>query len=235
MTGLCRWSCALAPLLMLLLATNGLAQDPETKPKPKAKTEAPKMEQEPVKEKKEQEVKNKAPAFSLPDLDGKKHALADYKGKWVVLEWINHGCPFVKKHYKTGNMQALQKKYAKKGVIWLSVCSSAPGKQGYFKAEQWKKIQDKKGAMAKAVLLDPDGKVGRLYKARTTPQMVIINPKGGIVYDGAIDSKPYAKSLEQTKSADNYVAKVLDAVMAGKEAPVAKTKPYGCSVKYASP
>jgi len=172
-----------------------------------------------------------APAFSLPDNTGKTHALADYRGKWVVLEWVNHGCPFVKKHYGPGNMQGLQKRYAEKGVIWLSICSSAPGKQGHQDAAGWTETLKSIGAAPTAMLLDVDGKVGRLYDAKTTPQMVVIDPQGAIVYGGAIDDRPTANSAD-IAGARNYVVEVLDAVLSGKPAPVTESKPYGCSVKY---
>ena len=151
----------------------------------------------------------------------------------MVLEWVNHGCPFVIKHYDCGNMQAVQKKYTDKGVVWLSICSSAPGKQGHMSNEEWVKENKAKKGAATAVLIDEDGAVGHMYKARTTPHMFIIDPKGNITYEGAIDDNPRGRKPAQVKAAKNYVAMVLDAVMAGKPAPVTKTKAYGCSVKYA--
>ena len=172
-----------------------------------------------------------APAFTLPDLDDKKHSLKDFRGKIVVLEWINHGCPFVKKHYRSSNMQKLQREYRKKGIVWLSICSSAPGKQGHMSAEQWKKVNKRLKSEPDAVLLDPKGTVGRLYGAKTTPQMCIIDKKGIRVYDGAIDDKR-SVDPEDVKTSKNYVRQVLDAVLAGKKSPVRRTTPYGCSVKY---
>ncbi|MCB9640450.1 MAG: thioredoxin family protein [Myxococcales bacterium] len=178
-------------------------------------------------------VDKPAPGFSLPDTHGKKHDLSQYKGKVVVLEWLNHGCPFVKKHYNSGNMQALQKKYRDKGVVWLSIVSSAPGKQGYYSPEEANKINASKKGHANAILLDPEGKVGQLYSARTTPHMYIIDAKGTLVYMGAIDSIR-STNPEDTKKAKNFVSAALDAVLAGKAVDVKKTRPYGCSVKYKS-
>ena len=178
--------------------------------------------------------KEMAPAFALKDLDGKEHKLEDFKGKFVVLEWCNHGCPFVKKHYKEGHMQKLQEQYTKKGVIWLTICSSAVSKQGWMTNEDWKKKNEAIGAKPTAVLIDVDGKVGKLYGAKTTPQICIIDKDGVRVYDGAIDDKRSTKT-EDIKTSKNYVTTVLDAVMAGKPSPIRRTKPYGCSVKYAGP
>ena len=213
------WSLVLAAALCL--TTGALAEE-----KPKAdpeKSKAPKVKAKP---------KPKAKDFTLPDFNGKKHSLSGYKGKWVVLEWINHGCPFVAKHYKARTFQKMQKKYGEKGVIWLSICSSAAGKQGYFTATEWRDVNKKKGGLATAVLLDPKGTVGTLYGATRTPEMFVINPKGEIVYHGAIDDNERARRPEEIAKAKNYVDLVLAAVLAGKEAPVTKSKPYGCSVKY---
>jgi glutathione peroxidase-family protein len=168
-----------------------------------------------------------APAFELKDTNDKTHKLADHRGKWVVLEWINHGCPFVKKHYKKGHMQALQAKYtATEKVVWLSICSSAEGKQGHMSNEDWNRTIEANKSKATAVLIDADGKVGKLYDAKVTPTMVVINPKGEIVYEGAIDSIRSADS-EDCEIADNYVAQVLDAGLEGKESPVESNKAYG--------
>jgi peroxiredoxin len=172
-----------------------------------------------------------APAFTLPDFDGKKHSLKDYTGKLVVLEWTNHGCPFVKKHYDSGNMQKLQTEYRKKDVIWLTICSSAKGKQGFMTAKDWKATNKRLKSDPTAVLLDPKGTVGRLYEASRTPQICIIDKKGIRVYEGAIDDKRSANTAD-VKTSKNYVRTVLDAVLAGKKSPVRKTTPYGCSVKY---
>lgn len=172
-----------------------------------------------------------APDFTLTDTSGTSHNLSDFKGKWVVLEWVNHGCPFVVKHYKSGNMQGLQKKYTDKGVVWLSICSSAPGTQGHMSPGDAAEARNKVGANSTAYLLDEDGTVGKTYGAKTTPQMVVINPEGTIVYHGAIDSIK-STNVDDIKKADNYVADALDAGMAGKPIAVAQSQPYGCSVKY---
>lgn len=177
------------------------------------------------------EVGEPAPDFTLVDSHGEKHTLSDYRGKFVVLEWINLDCPFVKKHYKSENMQALQRKYTEKGAAWLVVNSSAEGKQGHCTPEIANKLMKKKDMAVTAFLLDHDGKVGKLYGAKTTPHMYVINPEGVLVYNGAIDDKPTTK-LEDVKDAKNYVAMALDAAMNGKDVPVAATQPYGCSVKY---
>ena len=174
-----------------------------------------------------------APEFSLPDTYGAEHALADYRGEWVVLEWLNYGCPYVKKHYNSQNMQNLQAEYGDRGVKWLAIVSSAPGKQGYYEPDAMNEMSEKKGQKALAVLLDPTGRVGRLYNAQTTPQMVIIDPEGTLLYNGAIDDKPSSRpaSLE---GAHNYLAAALDEALAGQPVSVPTTKPYGCSVKYPS-
>src|ERR1700726_2327828 len=179
------------------------------------------------------EVGKAAPKFSLSDTSGKTRRLADFKGKYVVLEWYQPDCPFVRKHYKSGNMQALQKEYSAKGVAWLSIDSSAPGEEGNYPAEKLNEIAAQDGSARTALLLDPAGDVGRLYGAKTTPDMYIINPKGILVYQGAIDNKR-STDLADVKTATNYVKGALDAVMAGKPVPTTATQPYGCSVKYAS-
>jgi peroxiredoxin len=175
---------------------------------------------------------NPAPAFTLAGSDGKQYSLDDFKGKWVVLEWINHGCPFVKKFYDAGKMQELQQQYTEQGVVWLSICSSAEGKQGYYTAEQWQQVNEEKGAHATAVLLDVDGAVGKAYGARTTPHMFVINPQGELVYQGGIDDQPSADAATLTQ-ATNYVVGALDAGLAGNAVPVDSARPYGCGVKYA--
>lgn len=172
-----------------------------------------------------------APGFSLPDLNGKTHQLSDYTGKVVVLEWINYDCPFVKKFYSKDAMQAWQRKYAEKDVVWLSICSSAPGKQGHYALDVWpQKVEDRNAAPA-AVLLDTDGTVGRLYQAKTTPHMFVINADGILEYMGAIDDQPSAKA-DPVEGARNYVVEALTAVLAGSSPDVTETAPYGCSVKY---
>lgn len=172
-----------------------------------------------------------APAFSATDSRGQTESLAQYRGKYVVLEWHNQGCPYTRKHYVSGNMQSLQKEWTAKGVVWFTVISSAPGEQGYVTASQENDYLLKMHAVPTAVLMDSDGKIGRLYNAKTTPQMIVIDPQGKLIYDGAIDDRP-TPDPDDVKSADNYVSDALMAAMAGK--PIAKpfTRPYGCSVKY---
>jgi peroxiredoxin len=167
----------------------------------------------------EAEVGKAAPNFSLPDTNGKTHTLADFKGKYVVLEWYQPDCPFVR--------------YTARGVTWLSIDSSAPGEEGNYPSEKLNEIAKHDGAVRTALLLDTSGNVGRLYGAKTTPDMYIIDPKGILVYKGAIDNKR-STNLDDVKTATNYVQGALDAVMAGKTAPTTATQPYGCSVKYAS-
>lgn len=178
-------------------------------------------------------VDQAAPAFTLPDTFGKNHDLSQYKGKIVVLEWLNHGCPFVKRHYDSGHIQAIQKAYRDKGMIWLSIVSSAPGKQGYYPAKQANEINSAKKGQANAILLDPEGKVGQLYNAKTTPHMYVVDAKGILVYMGALDSIR-STNPEDNKKAQNYVTAAVDAVLAGKPVQTKLTRPYGCSVKYKS-
>lgn len=173
-----------------------------------------------------------APDFSATDSYGHQHGLAQYKGKYVVLEWHNQGCPFTRKHYDSGNMQKLQKYWTSKGVVWFTVISSAPGAQGYVTAAQENDYVARIGASPTAVLLDPSGELGHLYEARTTPHMFVINPQGQLIYDGAIDDKPTSDASD-IAGAVNYVSAALDESMAGKPVAVAASRPYGCSVKYA--
>lgn len=173
-----------------------------------------------------------APLFTLPGADGKTHSLADYQGKYIVLEWFNPGCPFVKKHYESGNMQSLQKEFTAKGVAWLTIDSSAPGAQGHLTAEEAKKQMAQWKMGSTAFLLDPDGKVGHAYHATNTPHMYIANLEGELIYEGAIDSKASANPAD-IKSSTNYVKAALEEAMAGKPVSKAQTKAYGCSVKYA--
>ncbi len=177
------------------------------------------------------EIGQKAPDFTLKGADGKEYSLSDFKGKYVVLEWINFDCPFVKNQYGTDNMQTLQSQYTKKGVVWLSICSSAPGKQGNFSGEELDKRIASAKSMATAYLIDADGKVGRMYGAKTTPDMYIINPKGTLIYTGGIDDTPSTKPSE-LEGAHNYVSAALDAAMSGNAVPNPVTASYGCSVKY---
>jgi len=172
-----------------------------------------------------------APDFTLKDSKGNSQKLSSFSGKFVVLEWMNPECPFVKKHYSTGNMQSLQKEYTAKGIVWLSIISSAPGKQGYCTGPQAEANTKDQKAFPTAVLLDPSGEVGQLYGAKTTPHMFVINPEGKLIYMGAIDSIRSANSSDCAK-ADNYVRQTLDAALAGKPVPNPETKSYGCSVKY---
>ena len=172
-----------------------------------------------------------APAFTATDSNGKTESLSQAKGKYVVLEWHNQGCPYTKKHYTSGNMQLLQKEWTAKGVEWFTVISSAPGQQGYMTPEAENAYVKKVGAVPTAVLLDKDGKVGHLYDAKTTPQMVVIDPSGKVIYDGAIDDRP-TPSPEDVKGAKNYVSEALTASLSGKPVATPYTRPYGCSVKY---
>jgi peroxiredoxin len=178
-------------------------------------------------------VGEKAPDFSVTDSNGKAHKLSDFKGKWVVLEWHNQGCPYVKKHYGSGNMQKLQKEWTAKGVVWLSVISSAQGQQGYVTAAQANAYVAEQKAAATAVLLDPMGTMGQAYGAKTTPHMFVISPEGTLVYNGAIDDRP-TTDLNDVPTANNFVSAALNQAMAGKAVTTATTKPYGCGVKYAT-
>lgn len=172
-----------------------------------------------------------APDFTLSDAAGKSHSLSLYKGKYVVLEWINFDCPFVRKHYNSGNIPRLQKEMMEKGVVWIGICSSASGKQGYFEGKELTERLKSEGFSANAYLIDSDGNVGRMYGAKTTPHMYVINPEGSLVYAGAIDDKPTTK-LDDVKGATNYIVAALQAAMAGKEIATKSTVSYGCSVKY---
>jgi peroxiredoxin len=172
-----------------------------------------------------------APAFIATDSRGQIETLSQYHGKYVVLEWHNQGCPFTKKHYVSGNMQALQKEWTGKGVVWFTVISSAPGQQGYMTPSQENAYLAEVHASPTAVLLDPDGKLGHLYSAKTTPQMVVIDPTGKVIYDGAIDDRP-TPDPEDVRGAHNYVTDALTEAMAGKPVANPFTRPYGCSVKY---
>lgn len=174
----------------------------------------------------------KAPEFTLTDTNGETHSLSDFAGKVVVLEWTNYGCPFVKKHYNSGNMQQLQATATDKDVVWLSICSSAPGKQGNMSLEDWREAAGEKGVKSTAILIDETGSVGRSYGAIATPHMFVIDESGVLVYDGAIDSIPSA-SISDISKAENYVMAAIDATLAGKPVEKSKSKPYGCGIKYA--
>ena len=172
-----------------------------------------------------------APDFTATDSQGHTQALDQYRGKYVVLEWHNQGCPFTRKHYESGNMQNLQREWTAKGVVWFTVISSPPGAQGYVTPAQENDYLAKMHAAPSAALLDPDGKLGRLYSARTTPDMFIIDPQGKLIYSGAIDNRP-TPDAEDIKGADNFVSDALSAAMAGKPVANPYTRAYGCSVKY---
>jgi peroxiredoxin len=173
-----------------------------------------------------------APNFTATDSYGHQHNLAQYKGKFVVLEWHNRECPYTKKHYDSGNMQKLQKLWTGKGVVWFTVISSAPGQQGYVTAADENDYVKRMGAAPTAVLLDPSGDLGHLYGAKTTPHMFVINPQGQLIYDGAFDNKPTTEQSD-IAGATNYVTAALEEAMAGKPVAVKASQPYGCSVKYA--
>lgn len=173
--------------------------------------------------------------MTVTDSNGTTHNLSDYAGKTVVLEWTNHGCPYVKKHYNTaynnGNMQTLQKEAADDGVVWLSVISSAPGKQGYVTGDQANNLTAARSAAPTAVVLDPSGDMGRMFSAKTTPHMYVINGDQTLVYQGAIDDNR-SSSPKTIAGATNYVSAALASVKAGEDVSTGETAPYGCSVKY---
>jgi len=173
-----------------------------------------------------------APDFKGTDANGNTQTLSRYRGRFVVLEWANQGCPFDRKHYLSGSMEALQKEWTAKGVIWLSVISSAPGEQGYVTPAEERAYLQRMHAAPTAAILDPTGKIGRLYAAKTTPHMFVIDPAGKLIYQGAIDDKPTSDQAD-LKTAHNYVTAALEEAMAGKPVETAVTRPYGCSVKYA--
>lgn len=177
------------------------------------------------------EIKAPAPGFELMGADGKTHNLSDYRGQPVVLEWTNHECPFVQKHYETGNMQATQEEARNQGAAWLTIISSAPGKQGHVSAEKANELTAERKANPTVVLFDETGMVGRLYGARTTPHMFVIDDKGILRYMGAIDDKPTTRHSD-VEGATNYVLTALRDVTAGQDPAVEVTAPYGCAVKY---
>lgn len=178
------------------------------------------------------EINKPAPAFVGVGADGKPLRLESYKGKTVVLEWTNHDCPFVKKHYESGNIPSLQKDAADKGVVWLQVISSAKGKQGYVDGATAQKLNGERKAAPAGTVLDPEGTIGKLYGAQTTPHIFIVNTDGQLVYKGGIDSIATNK-VEDLPKAEAYVVNALNAIRAGKPIEKASTKPYGCAVKYA--
>jgi hypothetical protein len=173
-----------------------------------------------------------APNFRGTDSNGIQHTLSEYRGKFVVLEWANQGCPYDRKHYLSGSMASQQRDWTAKGVIWLSVISSAPGEQGYVTPSEENAYLKTMRAAPTAALLDPTGAIGRLYEAKTTPHIFVIDPTGKLIYQGAIDDKP-TPDQEDLKGARNYLNETLTAAMSGKPVAVASTRPYGCSVKYA--
>jgi hypothetical protein len=174
---------------------------------------------------------NAAPDFSLSDLQGHPHSLTDYKGKYVVIEWNNPECPFVRAQYDSGNIPKLQQEARAKGVVWLTINSASAGRQGDMPPQQIEKFLSDEHADPTAYLRDPDGAVGHLYGAKTTPDMYVISPDGKLVYDGAIDNHPTTDPGE-VASSSNYVRAALDESMTGKPVAVATSRPYGCSVKY---
>jgi peroxiredoxin len=176
-------------------------------------------------------VGDRAPDFTAADTIGQSHKLSEYAGKFVVLEWHNRSCPYTAKHYDSGNMQRLQKEWTARGVVWLTVISSAPGKQGYITAANENEFLKQANAAPTAVLLDPTGALGHLYDAKTTPQMYIINPQGTLIYNGAIDDRATTDRAD-VNDAKNYVSLALTEALAGKPVSEASTRPYGCSVKY---
>ena len=176
-------------------------------------------------------VGDPAPGFSAVDSHGKTRKLSDYKGRFVVLEWHNRDCPYARKHYDSGNMQRLQKKWTDKGVAWLTVISSGPGTQGFVTPSQEDQYLEKMHASPTAVLMDPAGTLGRLYDAKTTPQMFVIDPQGTLIYQGAVDDRS-STNQKDLDGANNYVDAALSEAMANKPVTEPVTRPYGCSVKY---
>lgn len=229
------WRAGLFALLCAGVACAAIARASAEDPKPApAPTEKP--ADKPAEKPPEPAAPEKAPEFTLKDLDGKDVKLSDFAGKWVVLEWTNYDCPFVKKHYLVkpaaegkdvvaGNMAVLQKTYTAKGVIWLSICSSAPGKEGHKSVDGWKAAAKERMAAPTAILRDEDGTVGRLYDAKKTPTAFVVDPKGMIAYRGAVDDAPSPQADPAT--AKNYVAAFLDAVLAGKKPETTETSAYG--------
>lgn len=179
------------------------------------------------------EIGQKAPDFSAVDVTGKTHRLSDYQGRHVVLEWVNPGCPFVQKHYNSGNMPATQKEALAKGVVWLAISTTEPGHADWLppaRLDGWMKTR---GSATTATLMDEDGVIGKAYGARTTPHLYIVNPLGQLVYAGGIDSIPSAK-MDDIKTATNYVRQTVGELLAGKPVSQASTRAYGCSIKYKS-
>lgn len=178
-------------------------------------------------------VGSPAPAFTGTDTHGQTHSLSDYRGKFVVLEWTNRDCPYTKKQYDNGNMQALEKKWTAKGVVWLTILSSAEGEQGYMTAADENAWIARVHAAPTAAILDSSGTIGHEYEAKTTPHMFIIDPSGKLIYEGAIDDHP-TTDVSDVPSSKNYVSAALTQAMSGQPVAVTYTRPYGCSVKYAN-
>jgi peroxiredoxin len=178
-------------------------------------------------------VGSPAPAFTGTDTNGQTHSLSDYHGKFVVLEWTNKDCPYTEKQYNSGNMQSLQKQWTAKGVVWLTILSSAPGHQGYMTASEENGWISKVHADPTAAILDPTGAIGHAYEAKTTPHMFVIDPSGNLIYEGAIDDHPTTDPADVPAS-KNYVSAALTEALAGQPVAVTYTRPYGCSVKYAN-
>ena len=178
-------------------------------------------------------VGDPAPDFTGTDSNGQTHKLSAYRGKYVVLEWTNNGCPYTRKHYTSGNMQNLQKEWTAKGVVWLTILSSAPGAQGYMTASAENDYMQKVHAAPTAALLDPTGVIGHEYDAKTTPDMYVVDPSGKLIYAGAIDDHPTTDTSDIPRS-KNYVSDALTEATAGQQVAVTYTRPCGCSVKYNS-
>jgi peroxiredoxin len=176
-------------------------------------------------------VGDPAPDFTGTGSNGRTQTLSQYKGKYVVLEWSNRDCPFTRKHYESGNMQSLQKEWTAKGVVWLTVLSSAPGQEGYVTASEENAQLARVHAAPTAAVLDPSGRIGREYEAKTTPDMYVIDPSGKLIYAGAIDDHP-TPDADDIKVSKNYVSEALTQAMAGGAVAPSSTRPYGCSVKY---
>jgi peroxiredoxin len=172
-----------------------------------------------------------APDFTATDSNGKVERLSDFRGKFVVLEWTNRGCPYTQKHYNSGNMQRLQREWTDRGVIWLTVVSSAPGKQGYVTASEENTYLKQVKAAPTAVLMDPTGAIGHMYDAKTTPHLFLISPQGTLIYNGAIDDRP-TTDVTDVNGAKNYISAALNEAMTGKPVSIPTSRPYGCSVKY---
>ena len=173
-----------------------------------------------------------APDFTGTDSNGKTQSLSQYKGKYIVLEWSNRDCPYTRKQYDSGNMQSLQKQWTGKGIVWLTIISSAPGEQGYVTAQEEDAQLAKVHAAPTAVILDPKGTIGHEYQAKTTPHMFVIDPAGKVIYQGAIDDHP-TTDVSDVRESKNYVSGALTEALSGKPVAVSSTRPYGCSVKYA--